>query len=135
MESKKILIVEDDKMLCKIFEMFIRDTKHELIGFFKNGQDAIKKCKEIKPDVIIMDIHIEGEINGIETSKIIYEEFNIPIIYLTSDIERETIKSAINLSTYGFLVKPTNRIELGIAIQYAYYRHKFDNATINNIKH
>ena len=67
--TKKILIVEDDKMLCAIFEMFIMQLNYELIGISHTGKEAIEICKVNKPDVILMDIHLEGDLNGIETSK------------------------------------------------------------------
>ena len=66
---KKILIVEDDKMLCTIFEMFLTDLGYELTGISQTGLDAISKCDADKPDVVLMDIHLKGNINGIETAK------------------------------------------------------------------
>ena len=126
--KKKILIVEDDKMLCAIFEMFIMQLNYELIGISQTGNEAIELCKLNKPDVILMDIHLEGDINGIETSKKIHKLYNIPVIFVTSDIEEDTIKSAIYENTYGFLMKPVYKSTLGVTVEFALAKHKFDQS-------
>ena len=124
--AKKILIVEDDKMLCAIFEMFIMQLNFELIGISQTGNEAIDICKVNKPDVILMDIHLEGDINGIETAKKIHKLYDIPVIFVTSDIEESTIKSAIYKNTYGFLMKPVYKSTLGVTVEFALAKHKFD---------
>ncbi|MEN8121099.1 MAG: response regulator [Bacteroidota bacterium] len=124
--KKKILIVEDDKMLCTIFEMFIMQLNYELIGISQTGKEAIEICKVNKPDVILMDIHLEGDLNGIETSKKIQKLYDIPVIFITSDIEESTIRSAIYKNTYGFLMKPIYKSSLGVSVEFALLKHKFD---------
>ena len=126
MASKKILIVEDDKMLCTIFEMFIKQLGYELTGISQSAKEAIKLCETNKPDVVLMDIHLVGEMDGIEASKKIHELFDVPVIYVTSDIEEETIKSAIYHNTYGFLMKPIYQSSLRVAIEFAVAKHKYD---------
>jgi len=127
MQSKKILIVEDDKMLCTIFQMFVSELGHELLGFAFNGEAAIEKCKTVQPDIILMDIHLTGEINGFETASTIQDNYNIPIVFISSDTDEETVKKAIMKNTYGFLIKPIYRNSLGLAIDFAYLKFQFDN--------
>lgn len=124
MDSKKILIAEDDKLLSTIFRMFLKELGYELVGIVVNGVDAIEKCKELKPEVILMDIHLQGDINGIETAKIIQESLNLPVIFISHDTREETIKSAISTQSYGFLAKPIDISSLGVSIELAYYKHK-----------
>lgn len=126
MLTKRILIVEDDKMICSIFSMFIKELGHQMVGISSNGKDAIEKATETKPDIVLMDIHLQGDINGIETARIINDELNIPVIYISSDIEESTIKEAILSNTYGFLVKPIYKTTLGITIEFAYFKHIHD---------
>ncbi len=126
MTPKKILIVEDDKMLSYLFRMFISDLGHEMIGHCLSGENAIEVCKTNPPDVILMDIHINGELDGIQTAKIIHHQFDIPVIYISSDIQEATVQNAIYTNTYGFLVKPIYKSTLGIIIELAYYKHRFD---------
>ena len=126
MSTKKILIVEDDKMLCTIFEMFISELGHEMLGIAQTGEEAIDLCKNNLPDVILMDIHLQGKIDGIQSARVIQEKFNIPVIFISSDIEEETVHKAIFHNTYGFLVKPVYKTTLSTAIEFAYSKHKFD---------
>ncbi len=126
MASKRILIVEDDKMLCTIFEMFIKQLGYELTGISQSAIEAINLCAIDPPDVVLMDIHLAGEMDGIEASKKIYELYDIPVIYVSSDIEEKTIKSAIYKNTYGFLMKPIYQSSLRVAIEFAEAKHRYD---------
>lgn len=123
---KKVLIVEDDKMLSTIFEMFLKELGYELTGISLTGNDAIEMCRKDVPDVILMDIHLKGDMDGINAAKKIHEEFSIPVVYITSDIEQETIKNAIYDNTYGFLMKPIYQSGLRVALEFAYAKHKYD---------
>ncbi len=123
---KKILIVEDDKMLSTIFEMYLAELGYELVDVVNSGKEAVKSCQEKKVDIILMDIHINGEIDGIETTKIIKDKFDIPVIFISSDVDEETIKRAITNNTYGYLVKPVYKNNLKSTIEFAYEKHKFE---------
>lgn len=126
MAAKKILIVEDDKMLCTIFKMFLDEQGYEIAGFALNSDSALDFCKNNKPDVILMDIHLQGQTDGIETAKLIEKSFDVPIVYISSDTEITTIQKSIIRNTYGFLVKPIYRVNLVLAIEFAYAKHQFD---------
>ncbi|WP_439182359.1 response regulator [Carboxylicivirga taeanensis] len=123
---RKVLVVEDDKFISAIFTMFLRELGHELIGKCADGKDAVRLCHRLRPDVVLMDIHLEGEMDGIQTAEQLRRELDIPVIYVSSDTSSQVIKRAIVSNSYGFLVKPVNRKELGIAIDLAYYKHKVD---------
>lgn len=126
MEAKKILIVEDDKMLSTIYKMFLNELGHELVGIYANAADAISACKTEKPDVILMDIQIQGEIDGIDASYIIQDQFQIPVIFVTSITDDKTIARAAKTKSYGFLIKPIDKTKLGILIELAISRHNQD---------
>ncbi len=123
---RKVIVVEDDKFISAIFTMFLRELGHELIGKCADGKDAVALCHRLRPDVVLMDIHLEGEMDGIQTAEQLRRELDIPVIYVSSDTSSQVIKRAIVSNSYGFLVKPVNRKELGIAIDLAYYKHKVD---------
>jgi len=124
METRKILIAEDDKLLSTIFRMFLKELGYDLVGIVVDGLEAIEKCKELKPDVILMDIHLQGNIDGIETANIIQESLNLPVIFISHDTRDETIRSAISTQSYGFLAKPIDISSLGVSIEMAYHRHR-----------
>ena len=125
MDIRKVLIVEDDKMLCTIFEMFLKEIGHEIVGITKTGDEAIEICAAQEPDVVLMDIHLEGEKDGIETSKIIGEKFDIPVIYITGDSEKLTVKKSVLQNTYGYMVKPLYKKNLEITLEFACMKHQY----------
>ncbi len=124
MPAKKILIVEDDQMLCTIFDMFVKEIGLEITGTVNSGEAAIKSCKKNLPDIILMDIHLDGNVNGIEAAKYICDRYFIPIIYISGNADIATVKSAILKNTYGFLTKPITREKLDIYIEFALIKHK-----------
>ncbi|MBI4646016.1 MAG: PAS domain S-box protein [Bacteroidia bacterium] len=126
MKSRKVLVVEDDKMLATVFSMFLKELGHDLIGFYTNAEKAIEKCDEKLPDVILMDIHLPGETDGIKATEIIQEKYDIPVIYITGDTQKETVKRASYTKSYGYLIKPIDKTELGINIELACVKHQFD---------
>ncbi len=123
---KKILIVEDDSLISTIFEMFLKELGYDLIGIVEDGKQAIRLCEKVKPDIILMDVHLDGGLDGIQTTELIKTKFDIPVIFLSSDTEESTIQRVINIHSYGYLVKPIDKKELGISIELAFYKHQFD---------
>ncbi len=123
---RKVLIVEDDRFISTILTMFLKELGHQLVGVCQTGIEAVALCSEVRPDVVLMDIHIEGELDGIQTTERLKSEFDIPVIYVSSDTSSYIIERAIVTNSYGFLVKPVNKQELGISIDLAYYKHKVD---------
>ena len=123
---RKVLIVEDDRFISTILSMFLKELGHQLVGICQTGIEAVKLCYEVNPDVVLMDIHLEGELDGIQTTERLKNEFDIPVIYVSSDTSSYIIERAIVTNSYGFLVKPVNKQELGISIDLAYYKHKVD---------
>ncbi len=123
---RKVLIVEDDRFISTILSMFLKELGHELVGICQTGIEAVKLCSDVNPDVVLMDIHLEGEMDGIQTTERLKNEFDLPVIYVSSDTSSYVIERAIVTNSYGFLVKPVNKQELGISIDLAYYKHKVD---------
>ena len=109
---KKILIVEDDPILALVQTKFIQKMGFEVLNAVANGVDAIEAAKELSPDVIIMDMRIEGDLDGIQTMKEIQKFSDIPLIYLTGNSEMAMLERSRETNMKGFLVKPVNYTEL-----------------------
>lgn len=124
--KKKILIVEDDSLISTIFRMFLKELGYDLLEIVEDGKEAIRLCETLKPDIILMDVHLGGSMDGIQTTELIKSKFDIPVIFLSSDTEESTIQRVINTHSYGYLVKPIDKKELGISIELAFYKHQFD---------
>ena len=119
MSVKKVIIIEDDKMLSTVFKMFLTEIGHELLGFYINPYEAFKKIEEEKPDVVLMDIFLPGDMDGIKASNHIQDFYNIPVIYLSSSTDEETIQRALQSHISGYLLKPIDKTALRINIELA----------------
>lgn len=127
MDKAKILIVEDDNMLCTVFEMFLEELGYEHCGTVASGEDALIHIKNTQPNLILMDIHLNGEIDGVETAKQILGKYNIPIIYISGDSNVKTAIRAVLKNTYGFMTKPVYKDSLELNIEFALHKHKLNN--------
>jgi two-component system, response regulator PdtaR len=111
--SKKVLIVEDEYLVSHLLENYVRDAGCcSVVGSVDNGDEAIKLAKECKPDLILMDVRIEGDKDGIETANLISKENNIPIIYTSGNSDEKTKERARRTNMLDFLVKPINKEQL-----------------------
>lgn len=110
--KKKVLIVEDDQLLAYLMETYAINCGCEVIGNVDNGKEAIALAQKELPDYILMDVRIEGPIDGIETAAIINETTNIKIIYLSGNSDEQTYSRAQKTNLFGFLVKPVIQKEL-----------------------
>jgi CheY-like chemotaxis protein len=109
---KRILIVEDDQILAIVQTKYLQKMGFEVVSAVINGIDAINAVKEHSPDVIIMDIRIEGDLDGIDTMKEIQKFSNVPVIYSTGNSEAAILERAKDTNMKGFLIKPINYTEL-----------------------
>lgn len=132
MEKKTILIVEDEKIIAEDIKNIIVNFNYNVPAIITNGEKAIQKAGELKPDLILMDIMIEGNINGIEAAKQIYSKFSIPVIFLTSYADEKIIEQAAKSSPFGYIIKPFEDRELRATIEIALYKSKMEIAFWKN---
>ena len=125
---KNILIVEDEIIIAKSLEYSINDMGYIVIGLASSGEGAISSIRNNRPDLVLMDIILEGDMDGIETAKIIREKFNIPVVYLTSHKDEKTLERARVTEPFGYIIKPVHENELlRITIEIALYKHKMES--------
>ena len=106
MEDSKILIVEDEYIIATDLKQRLEDMGHEIVGIEGDGKSAIKKTVETKHDLILMDITLKGDLDGIETAQKIQEDHDIPFIYLSGSYDNTTLKSAKTTEPSGYIIKP-----------------------------
>jgi len=126
MSGEKILIVEDDGIIASSLAMILTKFGYKVAGTVQTGEEAIKKAKEISPNLVLMDIHLRGNLNGIDAAVQISEDMDIPIIYLTAYSEEGLLQRAKITEPYGYLVKPVHDRELYATIEMALYKHKLE---------
>jgi two-component system, response regulator PdtaR len=116
---KRILVVEDEEILRVGTTLHLKSFGYEVVGNFRSGEDAIKHAQDLNPDLILMDIKLSGDIDGIETVKHIREKLDVPIIYLSMYSDRETIEKAKSTNPFRYMIKPFNEEELKFTIETA----------------
>jgi PAS domain S-box-containing protein len=122
----KILIVEDESIEAMNFQQSLESLGYEVVGISQTGEDAIVKAGELRPDLVLMDVVLMGELDGIEAAAQIKENFNIPVVYLTAHPEESTINRAMLTSPYGYLIKPVNKTDLKNNIKLALNKHQME---------
>jgi PAS domain S-box-containing protein len=124
MVNEKILIVEDKMIVAENLK-----NKLEKLGYIvgetvASGEEAIKIASESRPDLILMDIRLEGDIDGIDAANQIKKKWKIPVIYVTAYADDETLRRASITESYGYVLKPFELRELRGNIEMALYKHK-----------
>jgi len=122
-DVKKILIVEDEVIVALDIEKKVVKMGYEVVGRVTSGEAAIDMVKKTPPDLILMDITLEGDIDGIEAAGRIQRHFDIPIIYLTAHSHQQTLERAKITEPNGYIVKPFERKSLHATIEMALYKH------------
>jgi DNA-binding NarL/FixJ family response regulator len=115
--KKKILIVEDQQIIALDLKNILVKKGYEITGICDKGEDAIKSAGKNRPDLILMDILLNGKLNGIEAAANISKKFDIPIIYLTALTDVDTYLKAIKTEPKKYLMKPLEVESLEKAIE------------------
>ncbi len=118
----KILIVEDEFIIGFGIQHILEKNNYQVCGIYGKGEEAIQKAFELKPSLILMDINLSGDIDGIEAAEEIRKHLNLPIIFLTSYVDNLTVTRAKKSEPFAYLVKPVDSKELLITIEMALYK-------------
>ncbi len=122
-----VLIVEDDAILVIHLEDLLKRQNYTVLKSVATGEDAITAVKEYNPSIVIMDIELIGEMNGIMAAEKIHAEVDIPIVFLTGFSQDALLQQAKIAAPYGYLVKPVPERELAATLEMALYKHKIDH--------
>jgi CheY-like chemotaxis protein len=122
MSRARILIVEDDRITAEDIRLSLGSLGYSVTGMASSGEEAIKKAEELHPDLVLMDIVLRGDMDGIEAAGRIRARFNIPVVYLTAYADDETLERAKLTQPFGYILKPFDDRELRSNIEMALYR-------------
>ncbi len=131
MIGKKILIVEDDKVNAFIIKEFIRKQGYEVLNILDSGPAVLEQIKSDPPNLILMDIKINGPYDGIETAIKVREINPIPIIYLSAFNDEMILNRAQKTEPYGYIVKPIEERTLHATIEMALYKYQAEQSELN----
>jgi signal transduction histidine kinase len=130
--GKQILVVEDEIITGMDIQNRLKNMGFNVPIVVSSGEEAIKKVKENKPDLVLMDINLNGEMDGIEVSSKIHSFSDVPVIYLTAYSDEKTLERAKITKPYGYVIKPIKDRELQINIEIAFSKHKIEKMSIEN---
>jgi CheY-like chemotaxis protein len=118
-KKSKILIVEDEGIVALDLESRLRGMGYAVVGVADSGGEAIQKAIETRPDLVLMDIRLKGDVDGIEAAEVMRARFDVPVIYLTALVDEDTMRRAKATHPCGFIAKPFEEDELRDAIEAA----------------
>ncbi len=124
MANTRIMIVEDEWTVAEDIKISLQNLGYAISSVTSSGKEAIQKAEEDRPDLVLMDIVLQGEMDGIEAANQIRSRFNIPIVYLTAYADEKVLERAKITEPSGYIVKPFINEDLKITIEIALYKHK-----------
>lgn len=134
MSSVKILIVEDESIVAMDLKHRLENMNYTVLAVVSSGEEAVEKAAIMLPDLILMDIVLMGEMDGIQAAQIIKDNYNIPVLYLTAYSDEKTLKRAKITGPFGYIIKPFEDRELHSAIEIALYKHEMEKKLRANEK-
>ncbi len=115
--TTKVLIVEDEMIIGANISLQLSKLGYEVNGIVSRGEEALIHIKHNKPDIVLMDIQLKGDMDGIETAQRMQAEHDIPIIYLTANTDDKNFNRAKTTNPYAFISKPFKKLDLQHAIE------------------
>lgn len=123
MNNERILIVEDEKIIAIDLQRRLERFGYSVVGMASEGNEAVALALELEPDIILMDIMLAGDVDGVAAAKAINDVKDIPFIFLTAYTDEKTLERAKTVQPYGYILKPFKERELYTTIDIALYKH------------
>lgn len=127
MSETRILIVEDEFIVASDIESRLLDLGYSVVGKADTGEKGIELARSLTPDLILMDVHLRGSMDGITAATEIRQSFNLPVVFLTAYADESTLERAKDAEPYGYILKPFEDRELRTNIEIAVYKHKAES--------
>ncbi len=131
-KKKRVLIVEDEMIIAEDIRDSLENHGYKVIDIFSSGEETLQRVDDLKPDIILMDIMLADELNGIETADKIHKNYNIPIVFVTALRNKSEIQERFQ-DKFSYVSKPYKESELFTAIEVNFYRQKME-ALVKNEK-
>ena len=128
----QVLVVEDEKLVAADIQAHLEKLGYSVPGVLATGEDAISKASQSRPDLVLMDIHLQGRIDGIEATRILQSRLNIPVVYVTAFADDRTLQRAKDTVPYGYIIKPFGKKELQTTIELALHKFVRERRVRNN---
>lgn len=126
MQKTKILVVEDESIVARDIRNMLLGLGYEVSAVVPGAKRALQIARQKRPDLVLMDIMLQGEITGVEAAEKMYTELNIPVVYLTAYADSTTVQEAKKAEPFGYIIKPFEERELQTTIEIALYKYKME---------
>lgn len=126
MTEKRIMIVENERTVADELKRLLTKMGYAVTGIAASGEEAVRNVHASRPDLVLMDIRIDGPLDGIETAEHLYAEFNVPVSYLTAHGDVRTLERAKATMPFGYILKPLEERSLQGVIELAIHRHRME---------
>jgi len=124
----RVLVVEDENLIALDLQRRLESLGYTVTGTAGTGDGALRLARALRPDIVLMDIVLRGHTDGIELSKKIQAEFDLPVVYVTAHSDEKTVARATATGPYGYVTKPVDDRQLQIVIEMAIYKHASEKA-------
>jgi CheY-like chemotaxis protein len=121
--KKKIMLVEDEAITAMDLANMLKTIGYDVAATITSGEEAVARASELRPDLILMDIMLSDQMDGIDATRHIKEQINVPVVYLTGNADSRTFQRAGETNHLGYLIKPVSRENLRSVISTALQRH------------
>jgi len=122
----RILIVEDESIVALDMRYRMDALGYEVVGLCDNADAAIREALAKKPDLVLMDIQLKGEMDGIKAAEIIRQSADIPVVYVTAFADTETLQRVKSTQPFGYIIKPFQEREVSVALEMALEKHRYE---------
>ncbi|MEN8264797.1 MAG: diguanylate cyclase [Nitrospirota bacterium] len=128
MQKNRIMVVEDEGIIAMNLKSSLESMGYVVTSTEFSGEEAVRNTARDRPDLVLMDIVLSGEMDGIEAAGKIHSDFNTPVIYITAHSDEGLMKRIKKTEPFGYIVKPFEERELAITVETAIYRHEMEKA-------
>jgi len=133
-QATKVMIVEDEAIIARDIEIQLASAGFAVTGTSANAADAFKQIERDSPDIVLMDISIQGNVDGIAAADVVRNQYQLPVIYLTAHADETTLERARSTEPFGFIVKPLGNTNMKAVITMALHKHHMERELDNHRK-
>ncbi len=136
---RKIVIFEDEFLLANDLKRQIEQYEYRVTAMFRKGEDGVSHLSDPAhaddlPDIVLMDISLAGQMNGIEAARILVEKFNCAVVFLTGMSQMNIFEEAFQVKPHAFLIKPFDAQQALVSIRLAYYQKSLENKLLKYVE-
>lgn len=126
MKKLRVMIVEDEMIVAKDLQRILKKLGYDTTDPFPSGQKALEQLEFLRPDFILLDINLKGDMDGIELAQHVMQDYGIPFIFITAFSDRNTLNRAKTVEPYGYIIKPFSEDDIRTSVELALYKHAKD---------